>query len=110
MNGNVVAEISVVPIGTAGTGLSRYVAACIDILESKKDLCYQLTPMGTVIEGPIDSVIEAARQMHSAPFERGVLRVVTTLKIDERRDKPLTMSGKVESVLKKCRSQKDKHH
>jgi uncharacterized protein YqgV (UPF0045/DUF77 family) len=28
-------------------------------------------------------------------------RVVTTIKIDDRRDKPLTMSGKVESVRKK---------
>jgi len=108
MNGQVVAEISVVPIGTGGTGLSHYIAACIDILDSRKDLSYQLTPMGTIIEGPIDKVIEVARQMHETPFGQGVSRVVTTLKIDERRDQLLTMSGKVESVLKKCQPQKDK--
>ena len=38
--------------------------------------------------------------MHEVPFSKGALRVVTTLKIDERRDKVLTMEGKVESVLK----------
>jgi uncharacterized protein (TIGR00106 family) len=101
MKGNVVAEISVVPLGTGGTGLSQYVAECIDILDGRKDLSYQLTPMGTIIEGPIEKVIEVSRQMHEVPFDHGVLRVVTTLKIDERRDKLLTMSGKMESVKRR---------
>jgi len=104
MTGNIVAEISVVPIGTGGTGLSQYIAACIDILDGRKDLSYQLTPMGTIIEGPIDKIIEVARQMHEVPFNQGILRVVTTLKIDERRDELLTMSGKVESVMNKRQS------
>ena len=108
MKGQVVAEISVVPIGTGSTGLSQYIAACIDILDNRKDLSYQLAPMGTIIEGPVDKVFEAARQMHEIPFDKGVLRVVTTLKIDERRDELLTMSGKVESVLKKRQSAKGK--
>jgi len=40
---------------------------------------------------------------HRQPFcERACgQRAVTTIKIDDRRDKPLTMSGKVESVRKK---------
>jgi len=38
--------------------------------------------------------------MHEVPFEKGASRVITTLKVDERRDKPSTMAGKVESVLK----------
>ena len=108
MKGQVVAEISVVPIGTGTTGLSQYVAACIDILDSRKDVSYQLAPMGTIIEGPIDKVIEVARKMHDVPFDLGVLRVVTTLKIDERRDEILTMSGKVESVQKKRKANKGK--
>jgi uncharacterized protein YqgV (UPF0045/DUF77 family) len=39
--------------------------------------------------------------MHEAVLEGGAWRVVTTIKIDDRRDKPLTMSGKVESVVRK---------
>jgi len=100
MEGHVVAEISVVPIGPGEAGLSQYVAACLEVLKDRKDLSFQLTSMGTVIEGPIGTVLEAARRMHEVPFGKGVLRVVTTLKIDERRDKVLTISGKVESVLK----------
>ena len=75
MKGQVVAEISVVPIGTGSAGLSQYIAACIDILDSSKDLSYQLTPMGTIIEGPVDRVMEVARQMHETPFGHGVSRV-----------------------------------
>ena len=101
MPGNVVAEISVVPLGTASASLSHYVAGCMEVLESKKDINYELTPMGTVIEGSLDKVIEAARKLHEVPFGQGVFRVLTTIKIDDRRDKALTMSGKVASVVKK---------
>jgi uncharacterized protein (TIGR00106 family) len=96
--GNVIVEISVVPVGTGSTGLSQYVADSINILEKQTGLKYQLTPMGTVIEGPMDKVLEAVRLMHEAPFNDGVLRVVTTIKIDDRRDKKATMEQKVQSV------------
>ncbi len=100
MEGHVVAEISVVPIGTSEAGISHYIAACLGVLKARKDLSFELTSMGTIIEGPMETVLEVARQMHETPFSKGVMRVVTTLKIDERRDKMLTMTGKVESVLK----------
>ena len=101
MPGNVVAEISVVPLGTASTSLSRYVAGCMELLDSRKGITYQLTPMGTVIEGSLDKVLEAARMLHEVPFSKGVSRVLTTIKIDDRRDKKLTMKGKVASVVTK---------
>ncbi|GAI12581.1 unnamed protein product, partial [marine sediment metagenome] len=34
-------------------------------------------------------------------FDEGVARVATTVKIDDRRDKALTMKGKVNSVMRK---------
>lgn len=100
MKGKVVAELAIVPVGTGDAGVSRYVAACLEVLEGRKGLSYQLTPMGTVIEGSLDEVLEVTRQMHEVPFGKGASRVLTTLKIDERRDRPLTMAGKVESVRK----------
>jgi uncharacterized protein (TIGR00106 family) len=99
MKGHVVAELSIIPIGTLTTGLSQHVAACIEVLRTKTELQYQLTSMGTIIEGPLDRVIEVARLMHEIPFARGALRVLTTIKIDDRRDKVSTISGKVGSVL-----------
>lgn len=100
MKGQVVAEVSIIPVGTGDAGISQYIAACLEILERRKDLSYRLTPMGTVIEGHLDKLLEAVREMHEIPFSKGVSRVVTHLKIDDRRDKTATMSSKVESVRK----------
>ena len=100
MKGQVVVEVSIVPVGTADAGISRYVAASLEVLEAKKDLSYRLTPMGTVIEGPLVKVLEAIRDMHEVPFNKGAQRVVTSIKIDDRRDKTATMISKLESVLK----------
>jgi uncharacterized protein (TIGR00106 family) len=100
MKGKVIAELSVVPVGTGDASLSRYVAACLDVLARRKDVSYQLTPMGTVIEGSLDIILDIVAKMHEAPFGLGVSRVVTTVKIDERRDKLASMMGKVESVRK----------
>jgi uncharacterized protein (TIGR00106 family) len=100
MKGQVVAEVSIVPIGTADTSISRYIAASLEVLEAKKDLSYRLTPMGTVIEGPLVKVLEAIRDMHEVPFSKGAQRVVTSIKIDDRRDKTATMISKLESVRK----------
>jgi uncharacterized protein (TIGR00106 family) len=100
MKNNVIAEISVIPIGTGKTSLSQYVAGCAGLLEGCEGIEYRLTSMGTIIEGPIDRVLDLARKMHEAPFAAGVGRVVTTIKIDDRRDKEASMKKKVESVLK----------
>lgn len=93
-----VVEVSVVPIGTASASLSEYVACCVALLEGAEGLSYQLTPMGTIIEGELDRVLEVVRRMHEEPFTRGAGRVLTTVRIDDRRDKKLTMAGKVAAV------------
>ncbi len=99
----VIAEVSVIPLGTASAGLSHYVAACVDILKQAPDVSYQLTAMGTIIQGPLERVLELAGKMHQAPFSQGAQRVVTTIKIDDRRDKPLTIEGKVKAVVERMR-------
>ncbi len=99
----VIAEVSVIPLGTASAGLSHYVAACVDILKQAPDVSYQLTAMGTIIQGPLERVLELAGKMHQAPFSQGAQRVVTTIKIDDRRDKPLTIDGKVKAVVERMR-------
>ena len=100
MKGSVVAEIKIVPIGTETAGLSRYVAACINILKEAKDIEYQLTAMGTIIQGSLEQVTGLAQKMHEVPFSLGVKRVVTTINIDDRRDKPITMESKIKSVAR----------
>jgi uncharacterized protein (TIGR00106 family) len=97
---DVVAEISVVPLGTGSASVSEYVSECLDVLAKSSGIKYRLTPMGTILEGPLDLVLKVTRAMHEAPFTKGAVRVITTLKIDDRCDKHLTMKGKLDAVKK----------
>jgi uncharacterized protein (TIGR00106 family) len=92
-----VAQVSIVPVGTAGASISHHVAHCLDVLE-ESGLAYELGPMGTAIEGDLRDVLEAIARMHESTFGDGVVRVLTSITIDDRRDKPLTMSGKLAAV------------
>jgi len=96
----VIAEVSIVPIGTGDTSLSRYVAACLDVLEGRADVVYEVTPMGTVLQGEMSVVLDLVQKMSDVPFGMGAKRVVTTLKIDDRRDKAATLDSKVRSVMR----------
>jgi len=94
-------DISIVPVGTQSPSVSQYVAGAVKILKNEPGIKYQLTPMNTVIEGDLAKLMNLAQRMHESAFDAGIERVVTTLRIDDRRDKPLTMDGKIESVKKK---------
>jgi len=95
-----IAEISVVPIGTQSTSVSSYVAACLEVLEGS-GLTHEVHGMGTIMEGELKALFETILKMHEVPFKAGALRVVTTIKIDDRRDKKTSAKGKVEAVLRK---------
>jgi uncharacterized protein (TIGR00106 family) len=94
-------EVSVVPVGTQTPSLSRYVAGAVRILQGEPDIKYELTAMGTIVEGELARLLTLAGRMHQSAFEAGARRVTTSIKIDERRDKPATMSGKVAAVRRK---------
>ena len=100
MSQQVIAQVTVVPLGTASTSLDRYVAACHDCLKRARDVSYQLTAMGTIIQGTLPRVLELVTEMHQVPFTLGAARVLTTLSIDDRRDKSATIEGKVAAVRK----------
>jgi len=100
-----IAEISIVPIGTKSTSVSGYVAACLKILEGS-GLTHEVHGMGTIIEGDLKKLFGIILKMHEVPFEAGALRVVTSIKIDDRRDKETSAKAKVASVVRK-RSQLD---
>jgi uncharacterized protein (TIGR00106 family) len=95
-----IVQFSVVPLGTGHTSLSPYVAQVHRVLAGC-GLKSQLTPMGTVLEGPLEEILAVIRQVHELPFAQGAGRVMTLINIDDRRDQPGTMEGKVQSVLSK---------
>jgi uncharacterized protein (TIGR00106 family) len=94
-------DISVVPVGTGKPSVSGYVAGAVKILKNTPGVKYELTPMSTIIEGDLEMLLALAKKMHESAFAAGALRVVTTLRIDDRRDKPLTMEGKIKAVREK---------
>jgi uncharacterized protein (TIGR00106 family) len=94
-------DISVVPVGTQSPSVSDYVAGAVRILKDEPGIKYELTAMNTIIQGDLDTLLSLARRMHRSAFDAGAKRVVTTIRIDERRDKPLTMEGKIKAVKEK---------
>ena len=98
-----IAEVSIIPLGTGTPSVSKYVARAISVLQQEKDIKYELTSMGTIIEGDLEKILKVARKMHQATFDEGAMRVITTIKIDDRRDRPSTMSGKIESLMKELK-------
>ena len=99
--GKVIAEVTVVPLGTGSASLSAYVAEVEKVLIKFPRLKSMLTPMSTILEGEMDEVLDAVKAMHEVPFRMGAMRVSTTLRIDDRRDKAITMAGKLAAVKAK---------
>ncbi len=94
-------DISVVPVGTGSPSASAYVAGAVKILQNEPGVKYELTAMNTIIEGDLAKLLALAQKMHNSAFDAGAKRVVTTIRIDERRDKPLTIEGKIKAVKDK---------
>ena len=94
----IIAEITVVPLGTPTPSVSKYVARAVNVLR-ELGLEPELTAMGTIFEAEdISVILDAFKAVHESVFAQGALRVVTTLTIDERRDKEGSIGQKIRSV------------
>lgn len=100
-----IGEVTVIPIGTGSTSLSSYVADMQRVLQTVEGITYELTSMGTIIEGPVGRILAAVEALHESPFTSGAQRVSTSLKIDDRRDKPSTSRSKLEAVERKLQGE-----
>ena len=93
-----IVELKVIPLGTQSASLSKYVAAVVNVVRQTKGITYQITPMATIVQGPLSQILQLAQAMHEIPFTMGVNRVLTSITIDDRRDKLITMESKVKAV------------
>jgi uncharacterized protein (TIGR00106 family) len=59
-------EVGIVPLGTETPSVSKYVAEAIKVLKDEKDVKYQLTSMGTIIEGQLPHLLNLAHEMHDS--------------------------------------------
>lgn len=96
-----IAEVTIAPLGTGSPSVSAYVAQCHRVLEESEGIKFELHAMGTIIEGELDRLFEVLRALHEVPFDHGAQRVMSIIRIDDRRDKEITISGKVKSVQEK---------
>jgi uncharacterized protein (TIGR00106 family) len=93
----IVADVSVVPLGV-GTSVSAYVKKAVAALAGS-GLKVLHGPMSTSLEAKtVDEVFAAVRKAHEAVIAAGAKRVVTTVKIDDRRDKEHTMASKLSAI------------
>ena len=98
----VIVDLCVVPIGV-GTSVSRYVAACHEVLQAA-GLKSTLHAYGTNIEGDWDAVFAAIRACHERVHAMGAPRISTTIKLGTRTDRTQTLEDKIRSVEDKLRS------
>ncbi|MDZ5471008.1 MTH1187 family thiamine-binding protein (plasmid) [Bacillus sp. 31A1R] len=102
-----IVDVTIIPIGTETPSVSSYVADIHKVLkgfEEKGIIRFQLTPMSTIIEGELPVLFEVIQAMHEVPFEKGLARVATNIRIDDRRDIERKMEEKVERVIDKLNS------
>ena len=94
--------ISVTPIGTASPSVGEYVAEAVRVIEAS-GLEYEVNAMHTVVQGDLEEMLRLVPDIHRACFARGARRVSAVIKIDDRRDVPSSIAGKVRSVRERLR-------
>ncbi|MDU2974067.1 MAG: MTH1187 family thiamine-binding protein, partial [Staphylococcus epidermidis] len=82
-----IVDVVVIPVGTEGPSVSKYIAEIQTKLNEFKQqgkIDYQLTPMNTLIEGDLKDLFEVIQAIHELPFDKGLDRVCTNIRIDDR--------------------------
>ena len=93
----IISQLSIAPVGK-GTSLSKYVKIVLKIL-LKNNIKFETNDMATVIETKdLDTLFRAVKEAHNAVINAGAKRVITELKIDDRKDKKMIIGTKVKSV------------
>jgi uncharacterized protein (TIGR00106 family) len=92
------ADLTVIALGRAGASASAYIAEIQRRLAAQDRVRYEMHAMGTSLEGETADILAVAGELHAVPFELGIPRVYSILKLDERRDREQSLADKVESV------------
>lgn len=95
----IIAEFSIIPIGTKTTAVGKYVQAALKELEKQSSIRAKPEAMGTIIEAEnLGDIFKAVEKAHNSLFGLGIKRVVTEIKIDDRRDKEATIESKTQAL------------
>jgi uncharacterized protein (TIGR00106 family) len=93
------ADLTILALGRKEVSASGYLAEIQRRLARQHRVRYNMHAMGTSLEGSTEDILRLVGELHALPFEQGIPRVYTVLKLDERRDRPeQTLEDKVRSV------------
>ena len=93
----IVADIRAVPVGT-GTSLSRYIKAIHKMLDDE-GVSYLPGPMSTAVEvETLDELMGIVDLTNQVLVDMGVQRMLTTINIDYRLDKEISIESKIEAT------------
>lgn len=92
------AQMSLFPLGKS-SGLSNDVAGVINLID-KSGLPYQVTSMGTLIEGEWEEVMELITRCRTLLLTKHE-RIYLVLKVDDQPGVTGKLKGKVDSVERK---------
>ena len=92
-------QISVIPLGTISS-YADFVADFQKVL-AESNLSFTLTDMATIVEGDTAELLAIAAKIHEIPYGRGVQRILTSITIDDRRDKIVHLGDKIQAVKNK---------
>ena len=90
-------HLTIIPLGTQTPSVGEFVADIQQVLAGS-GISYQLTDMGTIVEGDTMDLLQIAGQLAAIPFAKGIERVVTQISLDDRRDKKISIGDKTASV------------
>jgi uncharacterized protein (TIGR00106 family) len=91
----IVAEFSTIPMGT-GTSASRYVLAIYEVLR-ESGVTFVPGPMSTAIEtNGFEQLFKMIEKVNQKLADMGVQRIITSIHIDYRLDKDISIESKLE--------------
>lgn len=86
------AELQVIPLGT-GVSVRPQVKRVVSLL-AEYDFILETHGAGTNIEGELDDILAAVKQVHEVLHAEGNVRLLSYLKLETRTDKETTLAGK----------------
>ena len=93
----IISQLSIAPIGKDAS-VSKYVRKVIEVIK-KYDVKSDTNAMATIIETKdLDTLFKIVQEAHMTIINSGAQRVITELKIDDRRDKNATMETKLKAI------------
>jgi uncharacterized protein (TIGR00106 family) len=99
------ADLTVIGLGSADPSAGEYIAAIQRRLAAQDRVGYEMHAMGTSLEGSVEDILDVVAELHRVPFEMGLPRVYSVLKLDERHDKEQSLDDKVRSVEERLEDQ-----